>query len=33
MRRQRDVWQLGQRMIRRQRLDIEDVEAGMADLA
>src|SRR5713226_7280340 len=33
MRRQRDVIELGQRMIRRQRLDVEDVEPGMPDMA
>ncbi len=33
MRRQRDVRQFGQRVIRRQRLDVEDVEPGMADVA
>src|SRR5580704_8242222 len=33
MGRQRDVRQFGQRMIRRQRLDVEDIEAGMADMA
>ena len=33
MRRQRHVGQFRQRMIRRQRLDVEDVEPGMADVA
>ena len=33
VRRQRHVGKFRQRMIRRQRLDVEDVEAGMADLA
>src|SRR6266404_273531 len=33
MRRQRDVGQFGQGMILRQRLDVEDVESGMPDLA
>jgi hypothetical protein len=31
MRRQRYVGDFGQRMIRRQRLDVEDVETGVAD--
>jgi hypothetical protein len=31
--RQGDVVELRQRMIRRQRFDVEDVEAGVADMA